>query len=420
MGDLAPRLKVRAEDSLPVRRLKGDARMALLLAAALRHRRRPLEHEVALRARFARCRLSAEEVNGLCTTIAGRPAPYKAGRLALRSRLIGLARQKLRAAGRFEADEPWLDRELPASGEFQALLDHVWPSVSPTALVSDLLTGAERLELVARDLLTAAEWRSLLRPKGKRIGTQAWTSDDLPLLDEAEFLINGRTRTYGHVVVDEAQDLSPMQFRMVARRAPSGSLTVLGDLAQATGAWSYRTWDEIRQHLPVVAPVRHDELTLGYRAPGQILDLASKLLPVAAPTVQPTLSIRRGRREPQIAAVAEPQLLSESVRRSVALADEGFLVGLVVAPVHLAAMTDLVRDRGDVGLLERDGMNRRVTVVEVASAKGLEFDAVVVVEPAAIAGTDARGLRLLYVAMTRPIQHLSIVHAEPLPALLLA
>ena len=89
------------------------------------------------------------------------------------------------------------------------------------------------------------EWRSLLRASGKRVGAQKWTSDDLPLLDEAEFLINGRTRTYGHVVVDEAQDLSPMQFKMVARRAPAGSLTVLGDLAQATGPWSYESWDEI-------------------------------------------------------------------------------------------------------------------------------------------------------------------------------
>jgi DNA helicase IV len=90
----------------------------------------------------------------------------------------------------------------------------------------------------------------------------------------------------------------------------------------------------------------------------------------------------------------------------------------VVSAGHLAPVTALVGKRSDVGLLERDGMTRRVTVVEAIAAKGLEFDAVVVVEPAAIAGTDARGLRLLYVAMTRPIQHLSIVHAEPLPPLL--
>jgi DNA helicase IV len=332
--------------------------------------------------------------------------------------LIGLARQRLRAAGRLEADEPWFERELQASDGFRVLLDHLWPSISPTALVSELLTSAERLEVVARGILTEDEWRGLVRPRGKSIGSQAWTTDDLALLDEAEFLINGQPRTYGHVVVDEAQDLTPMQFRMVARRAAAGSLTVLGDLAQATGAWSYASWDEILEHLPRTATARHDELTLGYRAPGQILDLASKLLPVAAPTVRPTRSIRPGRREPRITAVEPGELLGESLRQAGALAKEGLLVGLVVSWRHLDAMTAHVKDREDVGLLDRDGMLKRITVVDAAAAKGLEFDAVVVVEPAAIAGTDARGLRLLYVAMTRPIQHLSMVHAEPLPALL--
>jgi DNA helicase IV len=409
---------VRAQDALEVRRLKGDPRMAALLAAALLQRRRPAVDDVVLRARSARCVVRAEEVNDLCASIAARPAPYKAGRLALRSRLVGLARQKLRVAGRLEAEEAWFDRELPSSDSFRDLLDLLWPSISSAALVSELFTSAERLEVVARGIVSEAEWRSLLRAKGKGVGAQAWTGDDLPLLDEAEFLINGRTRTYGHVVVDEAQDLSPMQFRMVARRAPTGSLTVLGDLAQATGAWSYDSWDEIVAHLPTAAPIRHDELTLGYRAPGQILQLASKLLPVAAPTVQPTRSIRQGRREPRLIAVDPAQLLAESLREATGLADEGLLVGLVISAGHLAPVTALVGKRSDVGLLERDGMTKRVTLVEAVAAKGLEFDAVVVVEPAAIAGTDARGLRLLYVAMTRPIQHLSMVYAEPLPPLL--
>ena len=283
-----------------------------------------------------------------------------------------------------------------------------------------MLTSADRLAVAAEGIFTEPEWRSLLRAKGKRVGTQAWTVDDLPLLDEAEYLINGRTRTYGHVVVDEAQDLSPMQFRMVARRSPSGSLTILGDLAQATGPWNYVTWDEILQHLPETSVSRHDELTLGYRAPGQILDLASKLLPEAAPRVHPTRSIRQGRREPRITQVDRDDLFAHSVREATTLADEGLLVGVVVSAGDLAGMTAFVGERGDIGLLDRDGMHRRVTVVEATAAKGLEFNAVVVVEPAAIAGGDARGLRLLYVAMTRPIQHLSMVHSRPLPDLLLA
>ena len=167
--------------------------------------------------------------------------------------------------------------------------------------------------------------------------------DDLALLDEATFLVNGRSRTYGHVVVDEAQDLTPMQFRMIARRAPSGSVTVLGDLAQATGAWTYGSWDEILRHLPATGAVRNDELTLGYRAPGQVLDLASKLLPVAAPTVRPTQSIRRGTRVPNILKVDRDRLAAESLAEAISLAGEDFLVGLVVPSSVLASITKLAR-----------------------------------------------------------------------------
>jgi DNA helicase IV len=416
VADIAPRVSVRADDESDVRRLKGDPRLALLLASALRRRRQPLQHDVTLRARFTRCTLSPDEVNRLADSIGARPAPYKSGRLALRSRLVSLARQKLRAAGRFEVEESWFERELAASDSFRNLLDHLWPSVPPKTLVRDLLSDAAELENAATGLLTSDEWPRLVRPKSQRLGTVAWTIDDLPLLDEAEFLVNGQKRTYGHVVVDEAQDLTPMQFRMVARRAPAGSLTVLGDLAQATGAWSYETWDDLLEHLPATAPVRRDELTLGYRAPGQVLDLASKLLPLAAPTVTPTRSIRRGRREPRIVEVPPDQLLPESLAEATRLSGEDLLVGLIVAAGDLTAMSALVKGRSDVGLLHRDGgIEKPITVVSALAAKGLEFDAVVVAEPAAIAGEDARGLRLLYVALTRPIQHLSIVHAEPLP-----
>jgi DNA helicase IV len=312
-----------------------------------------------------------------------------------------------------EASEPWLEGELSSSDAFGSLMDQLWPSVSSAALVGDLLSSPDRLDRANAGLLADRHLHLLVRA-GRR-GRAAWTPDDLPLLDEAESLISGRKPAYGHIVVDEAQDLSPMQFRMVARRAPSGSLTVLGDLAQATGPWNYQHWDEILAHLPDSAPVRRDELTLGYRAPGQVLDLASRLLPVSAPTVTPTRSIRRGRHEPRIIRVEPDHLLDRGLDEAGRLAGDGSLVGLVVAAEHLGAMTGLARDRTDVGILERDGIARPVTLVGATATKGLEFDATVVVEPSAIAGTERRGLRLLYVAMTRPIRHLSIVHSEPLP-----
>jgi DNA helicase IV len=404
---------------MDVRRLKGDPRMAQLLARALDGRRRPLDQDATLRVRFARATLPARQVNELVATITARPAPYKAGRAALRARLVSAARSAFRASARLGADEEWFEKELTASDSFSTLLDTLWPAVSPTALVRELLSSRAQLQRFAAGLLEVDEWPLLLRSRDATAATAAWSADDLALLDEAAFLTGGRTRTYGHIVVDEAQDLTPMQFRMLARRAPSGSITVLGDLAQATGPWTYSEWGEILAHLPGTARRHHDELTLGYRAPGRVLDFASRLLPTAAPGIRPTTSIRAGRTDPEVLAVPPEEVAAASVAHALALAADHALVALVVPEAHLAEFAKLVRHEAAIGLLERDAMTRPVTVVPAPSAKGLEFDAVVVVEPAAIAGGDRRGLRLLYVAMTRPIQHLSLVYSAPLPAELL-
>ena len=417
--DIAPKAKVRAEEPMDVRRIKGDARMGTVLRQAIEGRRRPLEEDVSLRVRFARATLSRERVNDLVASIVARPGPYKSGRLALRARLVSEARTAFRSSGRLGADEAWFEGELTASEEFGTLLDTLWPSVSPTTLVRDLLSSREQLARAAAGVLSPDEWQLLLRSRGSTVSSTAWSADDLALLDEAAFLTGGRTRSYGHIVVDEAQDLTPMQFRMIARRTPSGSITVLGDLAQATGPWTYTDWAEVRSHLPEAAPQHHDELTLGYRAPGRVLDFASRLLSVAAPGIQPTTSIRPGRTDPTVRQVREHDLASTALAEAATLAQEHTLVAVVVPEDLVAAVTRSARRDPLVGVLERDAMTRPVTIVPAPAAKGLEFDAVVVVEPAAIAGHDGRGLRLLYVALTRPIQHLSIVHAQPLPTPLL-
>jgi DNA helicase IV len=419
IADIAPKAKVRVQDPMEVRRIKGDARMAELLRRTLKGRRRVLEDDVSLRVRFARATLSAERVNDLVTSIAARPGPYKAGRLALRARLVSEARRVFRSSARLGADEAWFEGELTSSEEFVTLIETLWPAVSPTALVRDLLSSRSQLQQHAVELFSDAEWRLLLRPRGATVSATTWSIDDLALLDEATFLTGGRSRTYGHIVVDEAQDLTPMQFRMIARRAPSGSITVLGDLAQATGPWTYADWGEIRTHLPVTAPPHHDELTLGYRAPGRVLDFASRLLPVAAPGVSPTSSIRPGRTEPVLRSVEPDALATASITEAHSLSQEHGLVAVVVPEELVPEFTRLARRDGEVGILDRDAMSRPITIVPAPMAKGLEFDAVVVVEPSAIAGGDRRGLRLLYVALTRPIQHLSVVHARPVPAPLL-
>ena len=146
-----------------------------------------------------------------------------------------------------------------------------------------------------------------------------------------------------------------------------------------------------------------------------MLDLASRLLPAAAPTVRPTRSIRRGTDAPKIIRVAPDELAAQGTREARELVRDGLLVGLIVANQFLASMAASVTGSEDIGSLDRDGITKPITLVAASAVKGLEFDAVVVVEPSAIAGSDARGLRMLYVAMTRPIRRLTIVHAQPLP-----
>ena len=424
IADLVPRTRIRSEDGPLAARTKGDARMAGVLRRALGRLGSRLEEPVELTAGRVVLTLEPEAVNDLVETIASRGGPYKSGRIALEARLAALCRQRLRSRGRYEADEAWFPAELKASSEFRALRDRLWPRLSAHQLVSELYARPGLLEGAAAGELTGEELESLRRPRPASLRSAPWSPADLALIDEARFLLEGQGRTYGHVLVDEAQDLSPMQLRMLARRAPKGSLTALGDLAQATGAFGYGSWEEIVPHLAgegSTSTVRREELTLGYRAPGQVLDLASRLLPASAPGVRPTRSVRPGRSAPRFLPVAEEALAPESLAEALRLAGEGLLVGLVTPAGELAArLESLAGRREDVGLLERDGLARPVTVLAAPLAKGLEFDAAVVVEPAAFAREGLRGLRLLYVALTRPIQRLSVVHSRPLPELLAA
>ncbi|MGH9223569.1 MAG: HelD family protein [Acidimicrobiales bacterium] len=416
LADLVPKLRVRATDPPEVQRVKGDERMAEVLGRALAGRQRLPDDDLEVAVGFVRLRLPAEDIAEIVMALASRDAPYQAGRAALRDRLAALGRRAWRSMpSNLGADDP--DRHLARAPELKDALDRLWPAVSATELVNDLLSSRDRLARAAGGILTADEQAALLRPVGPSLGRAPWTASELALVDEARELIEGGGRTYGHVVVDEAQDLTPMQLRMVARRAPAGSVTMLGDLAQSTGPWWHESWADIADHLPQPHGSRHETLTLGYRTPGQVLDLASRLLPLAAPAVKATAAVRVGRRPPRIAAVSPADLFATAAAEARTLAAEPYSVGVIVADEHVTpAAAALQASHVEFGTPDQDGLAKAVTLLPAPAAKGLEFDAVVVVEPAAIAGATAAGLRLLYVALTRPLQHLSIVHAQPLPA----
>jgi DNA helicase IV len=211
-----------------------------------------------------------------------------------------------------------------------------------------------------------------------------------------------------------------MQLRMVARRAASGSATLLGDLAQASGVWAPDSWEELVVHLATPAGWRAEELRLGYRSPADVLELAARLAAVAAPGVAPAQAVRSRRDTIRVVQATDSSTLPSSVAEEAArLSQRWRSTAIIGASDDLGPLRQAVIERHlDFGEASSGSLDRPVTLVSAVQAKGLEFDAVVVANPAKIVLDAPRGLRLLYVAITRPTQTLSIVHAGDLPAAL--
>ncbi len=397
----------RGQDGDDAARLKGDARLAAVLARAVASSVQPPEDRIEAATPWGMVRLDADAVLDAVADVQDRGVPHNVGRAALRTRLVRLARQELAARrGEEVASLDAVDAGLRADRGWQRALDRIWPALNPATLVRRLLANRNALRAAGAGVLDPDEQELLLRAPTRRVSDEPWTVDDLALLDEAQALLAGAPAAYGHVVVDEAQDLSAMGFRALARRSPARSMTVLGDLAQATAPAAQSSWDDVVGHLGAPASARRTDLDLGYRVPAAIVDVANRLLAEAAPGVTPCRSVRLGGRPPRFLAVEAAlgtEGLHDRIVAAVAELSGRYTSVAVIAPPRLAP--DAHRLPG-------------VTVVAPPDAKGLEFDAVVVAEPAAIAGGTAPGLRLLYVALTRAVQELIVVHARPLPSTL--
>lgn len=294
-------------------------------------------------------------------------------------------------------------------------VDRIWPSLTPQAFLRDFFGSRDRVLAAAGDDFTAAEVSLLLRPASTRVTDETWSDADVALMDEAEFLIQGVSRQYRHVVVDEAQDLSPMQLRSVSRRAPDGSLTVVGDMAQGTGAWARDSWDDIVEALRVGDASEVVELDLGYRVPRQVYEFAAQLLPYAAPGLTPPTVVREGPAAPELIENDSWYLSRDAVEKAQEHAGKGRFVGIVCPRELREELEDELMSRdiafGDVS---KGDLTASINVMTAEESKGLEFDAVVVVYPELIAQRE-HGHRLLYIAMTRTTKYLTVVHAgEPL------
>ncbi|MDP6215085.1 MAG: ATP-binding domain-containing protein, partial [Acidimicrobiales bacterium] len=215
------------------------------------------------------------------------------------------------------------------------------------------------------------------------------------------------------------QDMSPMDLRMLDRRSLNGSMTVVGDIAQATGAWAHHDWDSVLDHLPDRRPARRNELTVGYRIPAPLMDLAARVLSEAAPDLAPPVSVRSDGDPPRfVKAVDMAADLAAAVLAELEAVETGNLA-VVVARSQVAEVEQALVGAGiEFGRPTRRGLDERVAVVPVSLVKGLEVDAALVVEPARIVREQDQGMRALYVALTRATKRLTILHTEPLPPVL--
>jgi DNA helicase IV len=475
-----------ASEPVSVSRLKGDPRMARLIRRAVGQRERPLRGGADIPYGRAVLTLSPESSAEIVRAAKRRSSTHNARRRVVENLLWQhlSAQLERRAAAPVVAtgadasglaNDPGVpdgagwpeaerDRAQPATGEIAPdvpgpsdiprprelgaelrrrpdvaeLLDRIWPRLTPEALLHDLFGAKPLLEAAGKGLLSPDDVALLYRPRSTAMEDISWAQADIALLDEANWLLGPvhsghqtETRAYGHIVVDEVQDLSPMELRMVGRRSLSGSMTLVGDIAQATGNWAPASWDDLMANLPARRGWRLTSLSVSYRAPAEVMELAANVLAIALPGTAPPEPVRHTGHPPTLVALAAPDgqddvrawhaLLVRTVRDELQAVSAGegredgtvgvLVPGGLVADVRAALVSDHIAF-GEVGA---GALDTPVTLLALQDAKGLEFDSVVVVEPARIVAQPPEGWRALYVALTRCTRRLAIVHREPLP-----
>jgi DNA helicase IV len=411
--DLLATVPVRAADPGPAGKVKGDARMAEVLRRALwRQLAEPAEAIMLVRG-SRRWRVSAAELAVLVEELQQRGVRYGTGREMLSHRIAHVILTRMEAAG--ETCDDRTHEAVRRTAPVRAAVNAIWPKADPVRLVFSVLSDPGVLSAAADGLLDPGEQAAISwarPPRGP--GSAHWSAADAALIDEARDLIE-RTPSLAHVVVDEAQDLSPMECRALGRRCATGSATVLGDIAQGTTPWATASWPQMLTHLGKQdAGLR--VLDTGYRVPRQILDFASRLLSQIAPGLSPARSLRQDTGSLVITPAAPDTLAAELTAACADALGRPGSAAVIAADDQVAELSAALGRAGLAhAVLNGDSESQPLTLVPVTLAKGLEFDQVIVVEPARIAASEARGLPRLYVALTRAVSRLTVLYAEPLP-----
>ncbi|MGW2553990.1 HelD family protein [Streptomyces sp. NPDC001635] len=414
VDDLVAHVEVRGTDTAAAAVIKGDARMAEVLRRAVRsHVTMPTEPVMVVRG-SRRWRVPAYDLEEIVRELLQRDIRYGAAREALPQRIAHAVLVQMERSG--EAPDDRVQDAVARNSSVKAAVKAVWPPVDPAKLVLRLLADADFLAAHAAGILDEEEQKEILWAKPARsVKSAKWSPADAVLIDEVTDLVQ-RTHSLGHVVLDEAQDLSPMQYRAVGRRCTTGSATVLGDLAQGTTPWATRSWQEALAHLGK-SDAMVEELTAGFRVPTDVITYASRLLPHIAPGLTPVASVRENPGFFQVRAISAS---GEVVAACAELLRNEGSTGLIAADARIPVLAEALTAAG-IGYLgpgEETTHETRLTLVPASLAKGLEYDYVVLDEPQAVVDgepDEGTGLRRLYVALTRAVSGLVVTHAAPLP-----
>jgi len=376
-----PRVELTGSDEPGPARWKGSAERLVELEAHALDAIRPPDDDI-------RVPIGARTHTFAADQFAQWVATAKRGKVPVnerKERLRVLARQELRR--RCGGDDRWSE-----AGPLKTAINKAWPTQKPVALVDRLLPG----------------------PRGRK---RAWTAADQFLVDEANTLLNGTPFSYGHVVVDEAQDHSAVALRVIGRRTPEGSCTLVGDVAQSTTPAGQERWSDVFAFLGASGTVA--DLTIGYRVPEPILDVANRLLPFTRVDTIASRSVRAAGAPPEWHDVGHDEL-GDRVARVVAEVKHRHRLTGLIAPTDLHPLVSGALAAGGLRAVDRvhELGHDDVPLFGPEAVKGLEFDGVVVVSPHRIIDGSPRGARLLYVAMTRAVQELAFVTDGPHPSVI--
>jgi len=441
LADIFDDVRVTLPDLSDSAAVKGNERMVSVVADAIRDRERALRDDLVVGFGLARLRISVAQSRGIVREARRRYRRHNAGRRYVEREFFAA----LAASHHSQPDPDNVRYRLRRDSRVLEALERMWPVLTPAQLLRDLFGSKALIASAAGEHFSEEESLTLFRPRGESLSDYRWSDADVALLDEAYSGLGPRLdrqrkardpeiRTFGHIVVDETQDHTPMALRMISRRSLNGSMTLVGDIAQATAPGAAANWDEVLNYMPTGASEhRVRELTLSYRIPAPNLELANKVLAVAAPELVPPKAVRSVGSPPRVVEVAGHPIASVQslVEKAVSMvieeseALEGGSVA-VIAPESLIEMVDeSLRAKGvDYGRATTASRNvsgplhPKIALVPVQLVKGLELDGTVVIEPATILDEEPQGLRALFVALTRSTKRLAIVHARPLPQVL--